>query len=313
MKTSEAAQGKWHGILVALGVDPKYLVDKHGPCPICAGKDRFRWDDLGGDGTYYCSQCGAGDGFALLCKIYGWGWPKAASEVDLVVNNVEKFKGKTEQTEAQKKAAIKRVLDQSSRVTKGDPVWRYLSRRCGDVSIEALADLRYHPSMPHPDGGDHHCMLAIMRHADHTGASVHRTFLTRDGYKATVEPVRMIMPGCVKGAAVRLGHNKNIHGVLNPEVGLAEGIETALCARSLHGGVVWAAISAGGMTAWEPPVGLTKVVVYGDNDLSFTGQAAAYSTARRLRQLGLGVEVRIPEQAGWDWADVRMDLVGVVE
>ncbi len=304
----EAANGKWHGILVALGVDPKFLVDRHGPCPICHGKDRFRWDDLGGDGTYYCSQCGAGDGLMLVQKIHSWPWPKAAMEVDKVVGNVTATERRQEQTETQKRAAIKRVLSKASKVERGDPVWRYLSRRCGELHPSVLQDLRYHPHMPHPDGGFHHCMLAIMRHADGSGASVHRTFITNDGYKATVDPVRMIMPGCVKGAAVRLGERPTNH-----PVGLAEGIETALCARALFGGVVWAAISAGGMTAWEPPTGVTHVVVYGDNDLSFTGQAAAYATARRLRQLGLAVDVRLPEVPGWDFADMHMDLVGVPE
>ncbi|WP_245911073.1 primase-helicase zinc-binding domain-containing protein [Neisseria iguanae] len=30
------------------------------------GKDRFRYDDLDGQGTFFCNQYGAGDGFSLI-------------------------------------------------------------------------------------------------------------------------------------------------------------------------------------------------------------------------------------------------------
>ena len=36
----------WPEILVGLGIDPQFLVRRHGPCPACGGKDRFRFDDL---------------------------------------------------------------------------------------------------------------------------------------------------------------------------------------------------------------------------------------------------------------------------
>ena len=37
-----------------------------GTCPMCGGKDRFRFDDKGGRGTWICSQCGAGDEIELV-------------------------------------------------------------------------------------------------------------------------------------------------------------------------------------------------------------------------------------------------------
>ena len=82
-KTVDAARGKWAGILEALGVDPKYLRNVHGACPICGGKDRFRFDDKDGDGTFYCSGCGAGSGFTLLQRLHGWDWAKTANEISL--------------------------------------------------------------------------------------------------------------------------------------------------------------------------------------------------------------------------------------
>ena len=53
MKVSQAekaARGHWSIILPALGV--KVLKNRHQPCPVCAGKDRFRFDDQEGRGTW---------------------------------------------------------------------------------------------------------------------------------------------------------------------------------------------------------------------------------------------------------------------
>lgn len=59
---------------------------RHGPCPKCGGKDRFRLDDLDGRGTWICSQCGNGDGLDLVKLITGYGVRKAAQEVAQVLN-----------------------------------------------------------------------------------------------------------------------------------------------------------------------------------------------------------------------------------
>lgn len=69
MKVSQAvkvARGHWAQILPALGVN--ILKNRHQPCPVCGGKDRFRFDDQEGRGTWFCNQCGAGDGLALVTR-----------------------------------------------------------------------------------------------------------------------------------------------------------------------------------------------------------------------------------------------------
>jgi putative DNA primase/helicase len=63
LNTIERARFRWREILPQLGVETRYLTNKHGPCPICRkGRDRFRFDDRDGSGSYICSQCGAGSG-----------------------------------------------------------------------------------------------------------------------------------------------------------------------------------------------------------------------------------------------------------
>lgn len=84
-QVAEAAQGKWPVILQMLRIDVPEN-GRHGPCPKCGGKDRFRLDDLDGRGTWICSQCGNGDGLDLVKLMTGYGVRKAAQEVAQVLN-----------------------------------------------------------------------------------------------------------------------------------------------------------------------------------------------------------------------------------
>ena len=298
LETANAARGRWPGILERLGVDSRFLKDTHGPCPICGGKDRFRFDDKL-NGNFFCSSCGAGDGFTLLQKLHGWDFKKCAAEVDAVVGNIPETSTKPrERTDEDKARAIRRVLEGAGKVVKGTAAWDWLTRRCGDPGA-TLGDLRNHPGLIHSvDKVTYPAMLAIMRYADGTGASVHRTYLTPDGQKAPVDPVRKIMTGFpLAGSSVRLGP-------VAERIGIAEGIETAISAGKRFHLPVWAAISANGLISWEPPAGVRSVLICGDCDANYTGQQAAYTLAKRLRLAGKDVEVQIPEAFGTDWNDL---------
>ncbi len=62
-----AANGKWiDTIYPAVGIHFDKAHKQHQPCPVCGGTDRFRCDNKKGDGTWICSNCGAGDGFKLV-------------------------------------------------------------------------------------------------------------------------------------------------------------------------------------------------------------------------------------------------------
>ena len=50
---TDAARGRWPDILSALaGLTSKQLTDEHQPCPLCGGEDRYRFDDIEGNGTW---------------------------------------------------------------------------------------------------------------------------------------------------------------------------------------------------------------------------------------------------------------------
>lgn len=93
MKTSvlELARGRWVEILSTVGGVPvSYLDNNHKPCPSCRdGDDRFRFDDLDGNGTWFCSHCGGrdgsgggGNGMSLLMRVKGWEFKQAACAVE---------------------------------------------------------------------------------------------------------------------------------------------------------------------------------------------------------------------------------------
>lgn len=75
-----AACGHWPELLAGLGIDTPAR-GKHGPCPACGGRDRFRLDDKTGRGTWICNQCGTGDGLDLVGKVTGKSAKEAAELV----------------------------------------------------------------------------------------------------------------------------------------------------------------------------------------------------------------------------------------
>lgn len=291
---ADLARGRWKSILELLWVDKKYLVDKHGPCPMCGGKDRFRFDDKL-NGMWICNQCGSGDGFALLKTLHGWDFTRTCKEIASVMGeySIEERKG-TSQWNDRKREEMKLMFSESVPVSIGDPVHTYLTSRCGDITGKTK-NLRYHKELNHTvDGGKHPAMLALMGWDGRKFHGIHRTYLTNDGKKASVDPVRMSYGDL---GTVMLGEPGNVLGV-------SEGIETALCASQLFGIPVWSAICANGMEKFTPPEGVSKVCVFGDNDETFTGQASAYILAKKLSLSGINVEVIIPDKVGQDWADV---------
>ncbi|WP_407901407.1 DUF927 domain-containing protein [Providencia rustigianii] len=73
------ANGQWQIILSNLGAEMP--LNKHTACPHCGGKDRFRFDDKDGNGTFICNQCGSGDGLDLVQRVLGVSVTEAAKAV----------------------------------------------------------------------------------------------------------------------------------------------------------------------------------------------------------------------------------------
>ena len=298
MNTAEAAHGKWRNILPALGVPAQILSGKHCPCPMCGGRDRFRFDDKGGKGGYICSQCGAGDGFKLLCQMHGWSFREAALAVDEIVGSVEKSRPKREMTEPQRREMLTTLWNAGTPLDGEDMASQYLAGRNVMPSLTP-SHLRFVDRCPVPGGGTLPAMIARVQDSVGMPCSIHRTFLGPNG-KADLANPRAFMPGEIpNGSAVRL---IPVHGA---RLGIAEGIETALAASKRFNLPVWAALNSTLLAKWIPPTGVEEIVVFGDCDPAFGGQKAAFELAHRLViKHRVKVDVRIPSQIGKDWADV---------
>jgi putative DNA primase/helicase len=296
----EHTRGRWPGILTQLGVAPSHLRNIHGPCPMCGGKDRFRFDDKKGEGTFYCSKCGGGDGFRLVALIQGTDF-KGAMEV---VKPLIPTSGVTDIPAMRSKGSVdlNRMWQATKRVADGDPVDRYLAAR-GLPRVRENS-LRYAPrALYRDDGGDRTlpAMFALVRDAGGHGSTIHRTFLAPDGRKADVGASRKFVSKFPDGGAVRLGGN------LGSILGVAEGIETALSVTRLFKIPCWACLHTSGLKAFQWPQNVRELMIFGDHDDSFAGQAAAYALAQKARAKGLGVTVELPPKIGTDWNDCLME------
>jgi len=300
----DRCRGRWPSILSNLGVPAAYLTGKHGPCPMCQGKDRYRFDNKEGSGSYICSHCGAGDGVKLLMTLKGWDFKEAARSIEEVLGIASETPIKSARSEDEKRQAMNKVWKSSAPISDADPVGIYLRRRTGIRNFPVC--LRSHPRLRYHDEAKpsfHPAMVAMLHDAHGKPAILHRTYLTRDGRKADVENPRRIMNGSIpKGCAVRLFQFNAASSL-----GIAEGIETAISAAKLFKVPCWAAINAAMLTNWIPPEGVQEIIVFGDCDATFTGQRAAYNLAFRLREKGLTVRVEIPRIIGQDWNDVLQE------
>ena len=102
--------------------------------------------------------------------------------------------------------------------------------------------------------------------------------------------------GPVRGGAVQLAAANG--GVL----AIAEGIETALAYALLTEIPTWAALSTAGMARIVLPDALDRLVVAADFD--GPGLLAAERLERRAKDLGIDVEIDLPEHHRTDWADI---------
>lgn len=297
MKTAQAAKGKWHGVLKELGVDESHLKNVHGPCPLCGGRDRFRFDDKDGAGTYYCNVCGPGDGMKLAMEFTGEPFKDLARRIDGMVGNIEAEKPKKATADPGKR--ISRLWSASHKIEVEYPVHKYLMSRNLPISqaLRSNGGVNYYE-----DGkkvGTYPCMVAPVQSSEGQMVTVHITHLTSEGRKADVAAVKKMLPPMrpLPGSAIRLTK-------IYEHIGIAEGIETALAVMKTFRMPCWAAMNADMMERFVAPKGVRGITVFADNDENYRGQAAAYRLAHNaiVRQ-GLLAEVRIPCEIG-DFADL---------
>ncbi len=289
--TKADAVGKWLGILKEFGFTEAELSGKHGPCPLCEGKDRFRYTDYKRNGDYFCSGCGPGSGFDLVMGRMNIDFGRAAQEIDKVLGTdiEEVFKPRID---IEKRRRDMNYLWQHA--TDRALVSEYLWSR-GITQGQRMRDLRGHPQMFLRDSSERHrAMLALIRNAKGEPVSIHRTYIDL-GLRKVMPPLETI-----KGCAIRLGSTSPDEKLI-----IGEGIETVMSGMEEFGGAGYACISAGNMEEVIVPEGVKDVIILADNDKSFTGQKSAFTLARKLDTKKKNVTVVMRPEAGLDFNDTE--------
>lgn len=305
----QGARGRWRDIFVSCGISAQIVDGSSRPCPVCGGRDRFRFDDKFGVGNYYCRGCGPGDGFDLIAKFLQCSFFESLQVVERFCGIEPTARPEHEQVQNSERSAeqaereeMLEIWSQAHPVREGDPVWRYLSSRGLDPAA-AYPEIRTHDGLEYSAKDEQPRVLPVMlsRLTDMHGVviNLHRTYLEPEGIKARVRTPKKLMRGAAAGGVVRLGGIPS-----NGIIGIAEGVETALGAALMFSLPVWATLGSTNMaTLAKLPAGIEQVTVFGDNDEKYAGQAAAYSFAHRFACSGLKVQVMLPEKTGHDWLD----------
>ncbi|MCU6422057.1 primase-helicase zinc-binding domain-containing protein [Klebsiella aerogenes] len=287
-ETVKQACGHWPRILPALGV--KVIKNRHQACPVCGGSDRFRFDDKEGRGTWFCNQCGAGDGLKLVEKVFGVSASEAAGKVNAVTGNLppvapEMIATAKAETEADRKAAAALAvrLMEKTRPATGNA---YLTHK-GFHALECLTLAATHKT----GGVTYRAGDVVVPLSDDTGALVNLQLINADGLKRTLKG------GQVKGACHIIEGKKQA----GKRLWIAEGYATALTVHHLTGETVMVALSSvnllslASLARQKHPA--CQIVLAADRDLNGEGQSKAAAAADACE----GV-VALPPVFG-DWND----------
>ena len=282
-----SAVGRWASILTNLGIDEQYFSGKHGPCPFCRGKDRYRWDKNNEYGM--CSGCGHKSGMDMAMEWLSMSFRESADEIKKIIGTCKVTEIKKTDDTAKNQARIDKIKAGLKSITSDCAAGKYLAGR--GITVFPEKDCYFNPSIAYYDNdgkklGDYPAMVSIFRNIEGKGSTFHLTYLTDDGKKANVPSQKKILPVVLPmtGCAIQLFKTDTV-------ICIAEGIETALAVNMETGAPVWAAGNAANMAAMVIPDSITDVIIYADYDKSFTGQKSAYALANRLSIQGKNVGV----------------------
>lgn len=244
--------------------------------------------------------------------------PERLAQIQEMQNRLAE-KAKTFTIDAQ--AKIDKLWGESMPLSDGlpAPLFKWFKHRgvlLGNVL--ALGDhLRYHPSLPYfevnGDGenalvGNFPALIAAVRRLDGSIITLHRTYLSVDGYKAPVQLPRKMMsiPGEHIGGAIQMGGMPQ-DGVL----AVAEGLETALSPMKVYRIPTWSLVNTTFMTMFTPPENVHTLLIFADKDRKEGGLKAAEALQHRMIEKGIKCKIILPnrplgESKGIDWNDILL-------
>lgn len=273
----------------------------HGPCPVCGGKDRFRFDDKEGRGTWFCSQCDpqSGGGLLLLSRFLGKPTIEVANE--LLGNTPERSR-----------APVYRSFVSEDQIRKAN----HEQARKGAEALLASSELRTHPYMSdrgldgqwlvngEPIMGKDRAvikpgelMLVPAYKAEGDGSKL----VNVQKIKANKEK-RPLFGGDMAGVYHKLGGHQKL-------IAIAEGYATGVTVNRVTGATTYVAFNTGNLSAVSAWVASqhpgVPVVFFVDHDeLDITHQWRPGERFAKDAAAPIGATVALPPELG-DWDDYR--------
>ena len=301
-----AANGHWPEVLAILGVvvPPR---KQHGPCPVCGGRDRFRFDDKGGDGRWICGQGGcdkAGDGLDLVVRVTGQPVAQAARLVagalglsHVAIDPAERERLRQQQQaraeQEQQRVALQRrkAASKAARIMADcqQGVSPYLEGKgLQGVAVALSQHVIAVGELTFPPGS-----LVVPLYADIGGELVNVQLIDEQGRKS------YLAGGQMAGACHRIAGSE--------WVAVCEGYATGLSIHLATGASVYCAMNAGNLLAvaqrvrgMDDPLQPCRVILCADNDANTPGNPGK-SKAEQAAS-AIGARVALPPEAG-DWND----------
>ncbi len=286
------ATGNWPFILTALAIEVPRQPNKHSACPACGGKDRFRFDDKEGRGTFICNKCGAGDGFSLVASVFNESISSAAKQVASVLGLsesqmtneyspvIKQFRNQYAQVqdrqEKQLKAKRCKAIEQAKelfkkcrRATENNS---YLARK--QCKPFTALELRESAVM---NGKSFVCgTLVIPLYSSETKDISSLQMIPSDGKKY------MLAGGAVRGGFYPLFERK----VATSRHWIAEGFATASSVAEVTGEPTACAFMANNLIhvakAFRVSLPKAQIVIVADNDSNGTGLREAEKAAKAI-------------------------------
>lgn len=294
-----AACGHWPDLLAAVGIDTPHR-GKHGPCPACGGKDRFRLDDREGRGTWICNQCGNGDGLDLLVRVTGKSTKEAAELlaplVGLSAGGLDpaereriqrQQQAKTEQerqrAEQQRQKAARRAADIMADTGLGESP--YLERKGFGSHLSAV-----NRTLIREGGENFPAGSLVIPLTNEAGELLNVQLIRADGSK------RYLAGGQKAGAYHRIEGGEL--------VAICEGYATGLSVHQATGASIYCAMDCSNLSAVAQIASRqhpeARILLCGDNDEGTQGNPG--KTKAEQAAAAIGGLIALPPIAG-DWND----------
>lgn len=263
----------------------------HGPCPVCGGKDRFRFDDKDGRGTWFCGQCDpqSGGGLLLLSRYLGKPTVEVAKELlgqDMprTVAPVRKHSATDEQMREELRKRAKRgaemLMEQS--MMSGHP---YMDAKglTGEWHVNSQIMMGADNERIEPGA-----LLLVPVYKN--GELVNVQKITADGKK------RPIYGGDMSGV---------YHVISGPgkTIAVVEGFATGVTVNRMTNATTYVAFNTGNLAAITAQARAehpdSTLIIFADNDEHGAGLKYAEEAA-----IQSGAKIALPPEPG-DWDDYR--------